>query len=59
MSMDFFALDGRAKRFRNIAEKSSLKSIRFLMIEYSTQKATRNLTVFLENSGRFQKKIER
>ena len=57
--MDFFALDGRAKRFRNIAEKSSLKSIRFLMIEYSTQKATRNLTVFLKNSGRFQKKIER
>ena len=36
--MDFFGQDGRARRFRNIAEKSLLKSIKFLMIEYSTNK---------------------
>ena len=41
--MDFFALDGRATRFRNVAEKSFLKLGRFLMIEYSTQKAPETL----------------
>ena len=41
--MDFFALDMQATRFRNIAEKSLLKSIRFLMIEYSTNKPQETL----------------
>ena len=43
MSLDFFALNGQATGFRNIAEKSLLELIRFLMIEYSTQKAPETL----------------
>ena len=41
--MDFFAQDGQARRFRNIAKKSLLQLIRFLMIEYSTNKPQETL----------------